>query len=107
MRGTGILLNDDFDLKILPVRDGSGKIVSGVQVGNTLFQNQALILLCHPGEIKEVPQMGAGIEDVLLDNDYLEWRRKIRMQMELDGQQVNSVQFSNTQKLMIDAKYNR
>ncbi len=105
MRGTGILINDEYDLQVTPLRDGTGKIVSGLQVGNTLLQNQGIILICHPGEIKEVPQLGAGIEDILLDNDYLEWRRKIRMQMEMDKQTVSSLQFSKAQKLMIDSKY--
>lgn len=106
MRGTGILLNDSYDLQVVPVRDSSGKIVKGLQKGNTLFQNQALILISHQGEIKEMPQLCAGIEDVILDNDYLEWRRKIRLHMEMDGQRVNNVQFSKAKQLSIDASYN-
>lgn len=105
MRGLGILLDDSFDIKVKPVRDSTGIIVKGMQVGNTLYQNQAIILVCHAGEISEVPQLGVGIEDMLLDNDYLMWRRTIRMNMERDGQRVNNIQFSKTKQLQIDAGY--
>ncbi len=106
MRGRAILINDDYEVKVSAVRNSSGKIVSGVQVGKTLYQNQALILLAKKGAYKEQPAMGVGIEGVLLDNDYLEWRRKIRLQLELDGQKVNEIKFSAVHKLVIDADYN-
>lgn len=105
MKGTGILLNDTYALQIVPKRDASGRITQGLQIGNTLYQNQALILLFHPGEIKLSPLVGVGIEDMLNDQDYLPWRRKIRQQMELDGQQVKDVSFSSDHKLNIDAGY--
>lgn len=105
MRGIGILLNDEYDLQVKPVRDATGKIVSGLQVGNTLYQNQAVILICHSGEITEMPQLGVGIEDMLLDNDYLMWKRSIRLNMEMDLQKVNDVIFSKDKKLKIEASY--
>lgn len=105
MRGTGILLDDTMDMKVKPVRDSTGKIVSGLQVGNTLYQNQALILMFRPGEITEAPTLGVGIEDMMLDNDYILWRRNIRENMERDGQKVNDVQFSKNKRLQIDAHY--
>lgn len=105
MRGRGIALNADFDLDILPQRDAFGKITGGLQLAATLPQNQACILAMQPGELKEVPFLGVGIDDMLLDNDWLKWRRKIRMNMELDGQQIDDVKLVNG-KLTIDAKYN-
>lgn len=105
MRGTGILINDNYDVIVAPLRDSTGKIVSGLQVGKTLVQNQGLILIGTPGEVKEAPQLGVCIEGMLLDNDYLEWRRKIRMNMEMDGQRVKTIQFGQQQKLFIDAHY--
>lgn len=104
MRGIGIQLTNDFDLDVLPVRGADGKIQSGFRLAETLPQNQAVILTCHAGEIKEVPYLGVGISDIVLDNDWLSWRRKIRMQMELDRQQVKEVKLING-KLIIDAKY--
>lgn len=105
MRGTGILLDDNFDLQVQILRDANGKIMQGLVIGETLLQNQAMILISHPGEIKEAPWMGCGIEDLLMDNDYLLWRQKIRSQMELDQQKVQSVQFAKNLKLQIDASY--
>ena len=104
MRGIGISLDKNFDLDILPVRGADGKIKSGLHLAETLPQNQAVILAVQPGEIKEVPYLGVGIEDMLLDNDWLTWRRKIRMNMELDGQKVKVVELKKD-KLGIDATY--
>jgi len=107
MRGTGFLLNDDFELKVQPERDATGKIVSGVLIGKTINQNTGLILISRKGEFKQEPVLGVGIEDILLDNDYLEWRRKIRINLELDEQRVNDIKFSSVDNLFIDADYNR
>lgn len=104
MRGIGISLDKNFDLDILPVRGADGKIKSGLHLAETLPQNQAIILAIQPGEIKDMPVLGVGIEDMLLDNDWLAWRRKIRMNMELDEQRVKDVKLQN-EKLSIDAEY--
>jgi len=104
MRGTAIALANDFDLKINTQRGADGKVVKGLILEETLPQNQAIILKMQPGELKEVPYLGCGIDDISLDNDLLEWRRKIRMQLELDGQTVENVKFTNS-KLLIDASY--
>jgi len=104
MRGTAIALGNDFDLKVIPQRGIDGKIIKGLRLEETLPQNQAIILKMQPGELKEVPYLGCGIDDISLDNDLLEWRRKIRMQLELDGQAVKDVKFTDS-KLKIDASY--
>lgn len=105
MKDRGILINDDFELQVSVEKDLSGKIVSGLLIGNTLYQNQALILVAQPGEIKSRPIVGVGIENIINDNDFLSWRRVIRIQMELDGQVVSSVKIGKNQILEIDAKY--
>lgn len=105
MRGTGILLDGNFDLKVNVKKDAAGKIVSGVEVGQTLFQNQAVILLMQPGELKMNPVMGVGFENVILDTDYAGWRQRIRKQMQLDGQKNTVVYFGNNQNLAIDGGY--
>ena len=58
-----------LDLKIQPVRDAQGLIVSGVVIGDTLQQNKAFILLAQPNDFKANPTLGVGIEDILLDSD--------------------------------------
>lgn len=107
MRGTGFLITDDFVLKVQPERDATGKIIKGIMIGSTIDQNTGLILINRKGEFKEAPALGVGIEDVLLDQDYLAWRRIIRMNLELDEQKVNDVKFSSVDNLFIDAEYNR
>ena len=104
MKGVGIQISNDYDLDI-QVSKVNGKVVSGLTVGKTLYQNQALILMMQAGEIKTSPAVGVGLRNILLDDDKALWRRRIRMQMELDGQQVQSVQIGTDNKLKIDASY--
>ncbi|WP_294536913.1 hypothetical protein [uncultured Bacteroides sp.] len=101
---TGIQITSEYDVLISPVRDDDGKIISGMVLGNTLYQNQALIIGAYKGEFKESPYVGAGITDMLLDHDPLAWRTEIREQLELDGQTVDNVVVSNT-GISVDAHY--
>lgn len=105
MRGRGILVSNNYDLQINVKKDAAGKITSGLRIGNTLYQNQALILILQPGELKLNPIVGVGLENIVMDNDYLGWRKKIRQQMELDQQDVRDVSFGRNQQLKIDASY--
>mgnify|MGYP000844441328 FL=1 len=100
----GIQLTNDFAPTISVQRDGSGKIVSGLRVGDALRQNQALILALHKGELKERPSVGCGITDMLLDGDMLYWRSLIREQLEMDGQRVENIKITRT-SILIDAQY--
>lgn len=84
--------------------DAEGKILSGLQVGDILRQNQALILALHKGELKERPSVGCGISDMLLDNDMLYWRNLIREQLEMDKQKINHIKITKT-SIFIDAQY--
>ena len=94
----------DFAPAIKVRRDAQGKITSGLQVGDILRQNQALILALHPGELKERPSVGCGIADMLLDNDMLYWRNLIREQLEMDKQKINHIKITKT-SIFIDAQY--
>jgi hypothetical protein len=107
MKGKGIIIDSEsLDLNILPITDASGKIKSGLQVGDVLHQNQAMILYMHPGEFKESPLTGMGLADITYDNDILLWKYKLKQQLELDGQAVNEITFNNINQLVIDAAYN-
>ena len=97
-------LDKDYDLDMKITRDAEGKILSGVAIGDTLAQNQALIIGCHQGEFKEQPAVGVGISDMLLDHDPLAWRTVIREQLEMDGQTVDEVAVTN-RGIKIKAKY--
>ncbi len=85
-------------------RDSLGLIQRGLTIGDTLNQNQAIILAMHQGELKEYPMMGVGISDMLLDNDPLYWRTRIKEQLEMDGEKVDCVKVSRT-SIQIEAKY--
>lgn len=94
----------DFDIKIDIKKGLDGKITSGLEVGDILRQNQALILVMHKGELKENPSVGVGISDIINDHQLDKWRAEIREQLEMDGQKVNSVKFDNY-GLTIEAEY--
>lgn len=89
----GIQLTD-FTPAIRVRRDEQGKITSGLRVGDTLRQNQALILALNKGELKERPSVGCGIADMLMDHDPLYWRTLIREQLEMDRQKVNNIRIT-------------
>lgn len=55
----GILLNSNFDLSLKVVRDASGLITSGLQIGNTIDQDAAIVLTSQQGDIKEDLLLGA------------------------------------------------
>lgn len=110
-KGKGIQLNDNndsgelLDLKIEPVRDAEGKILSGLVVGPTLEQNKALILISNQGEMKLSPQIGVGIEGAILADDYLEYRHRIRKHFAIDGLKVTKLDLYMNKPFRVDAGY--
>lgn len=99
----GIQLKN-YDLAIDVQKDASGLITSGLMVGDILAQNQAIILNMHPGELKGNPTLGVGIADILLDDDPLKWRIKIRESLELDRQSVKKIEIT-TSSLKLESEY--
>ena len=91
----GILIDSDYQPLI-----SSGEI----QLGEITPQNQAIIIRCHKGELKENPALGVGISDMLLDHDPLYWRVRIREALELDGQSVDEVRIT-TSGINLKASY--
>lgn len=87
-KGRGVRLansNGILDIEISLIKDSNGLILQGMVLGDTTEQNKALILICHEGEIKEYPDFGCGIEDIVNDHDFLLWERKITGMFERDG----------------------
>ena len=107
MKGTGILLDPETsDLKINTARDTQGLIAGGLEIGRTTYQNQAVILQAHKGEFKEYPLLGAGISDILGDDEITAWKREISLQLESDGMTINTVEIDTVKnKVTIDAEY--
>lgn len=107
----GIQLNetneaaDILDIKVDVLRDAQGKIARGIVIGHTLEQNKALILMAHQGEFKFNPDLGVGIEDLLLSEDYLEFRHTIKEQFAKDGLRVTNLDLYPNKPIRIDANY--
>lgn len=100
---TGIQLTD-YDLAVDVRRDADGRITGGLVVGDILYQNQALILAFRKGDLKDDVSVGVGISRMLLDNERLTWQREIQEQLEMDGQQVASVEITD-REIKIKARY--
>lgn len=112
-KGTAIQINDTtsggelFDLRTEVKRDSEGKIVSGLSVGPTTEQNQALILLLKPGECKEYPTLGVAIEDSILDDfgTGLDLRHTIRKNFAVDGLTPTVLEVYDISRIKIESKY--
>ncbi|TWI22205.1 hypothetical protein [Sphingobacterium siyangense] len=111
MKGVGIQFGnlitpeDQLDLKIDIKRDSEGKIVSGLVIGNTVEQNKAVILISYQGEFKSDPDLGVGLEDILLDEDYLKYRHRIREHFAKDDLKVTRLDLYKDKPIIINAEY--
>lgn len=94
----------NYDVAIKPRYDRFGKITSGLVIGDILAQNQAVILTMHKGELKERPELGVGIDGMLLDDNPLYWRTVIREQLELDNQKVEEIKITPN-NIIINSTY--
>lgn len=83
------------------------KIENGhIAIGETLPQNEFLLLVMNKGELKEDPLVGVGISDMLNDNDILGWKRKIRDGLKADGMKVEQISISSDGRIKkLEAKY--
>lgn len=100
----GIQLTSDLELATNVVRDSTGLIVSGLVVGDTLYQNQYLILQAQKGEFKENPTLGVCINDMANDDDLNEWKKSIREEFAKDGLKVNTLSIT-TSGMEVKADY--
>jgi hypothetical protein len=90
---TDILLDEDNDLKIV-----NGDFV----IGPSDMQHVEHILVAHPGEYKEHPQVGIGIERYLKSTGQQQnLKREIRIQLAFDGYQNPDIELSENLKLKI------
>jgi len=103
-KNIGILLDENFDLKVNVQRDGNGLIISDLEIGDTTYQNQKLLLLSNKGEIKEFPTAGVGVQNYLEDNSSEELAREIRKEFSDDGMVISKI-YINIPSLEIEAKY--
>ena len=91
-----ILLNTDGDLDI-----SNGDFLTG----ESTLQNQALILIAHQGEFKQTPEIGVGIQDLLLSDELLEYRHRIRNHFTMDKLRIKELELYEIGNLKINASY--
>lgn len=86
----GILLTDSYELDIKVVRDASGLIVSGLQVGNIDHQRVKMIVEAQKGEFKEFPTLGFGVQSYLKSPTTVQQRFVTELQKELKTDDINA-----------------
>ncbi|QSW90698.1 hypothetical protein J0383_07780 [Flavobacterium endoglycinae] len=88
---TGIKVDQDFNLIIDVVRDSTGKITSGLVLGNIDYQRCHMITIAQKGDLKGSPTLGFGIENymrgVVIDNNQ---KFKTELQKELKADGINA-----------------
>lgn len=77
---TDILLDENMDVQ---VKDGD------FVLGESLEQNQKVIIMAEKGEIKSSPLLGVGVNSFLDDDEPDELLREIRKNLRADGQKVS------------------
>lgn len=92
------LIQDNSGAVDIELSDGS------MAVDEVTEQNQYLLLKTHPGEWKEHPIVGVGIDDLVNDHDLDKWKRAISEALEQDGQMIEKLELT-TDKLNIIARY--
>lgn len=97
MKVFDLLLNDVEDLDIQ-----GGDLV----VGESTRQNQKLILQSNPGEWRGAPQVGVGIQSMILgDAPTAAITSEIQAQVEMDGMLVESLTLATGGALDLAAYY--
>jgi hypothetical protein len=102
-KNRSILLNQDYDADI-KVQRVDGLITEGLHLGDVTDQNAAIIIKMQPGELKSQPTVGVGIDNLLLDHDYLLYKHLIRQQLTAEGMRVNRLDIDN-QNVEINVDY--
>lgn len=98
----GIIVNDDVLISVQ--RDSVGTILSGIEIGDTLVQNQQMLLITERGELKHDPLVGVGAASYILDDDQDALIADICTQFRTDGMTVTSVT-SDSGVVKIKAEY--
>lgn len=97
MNVSDLLLNEDNDLDIQ-----GGDFV----VGESTQQHQQLILMANPGDFRAAPQVGVGIQQLILDDaPTAAIVSEIQAQMEADGMQVEYINLAAGGALSLASYY--
>lgn len=91
------------------IQDRNGNVdlelaAGAIALGDVAEQNQWLLLATHPGEWKEHPLAGIGIDGMLSDHETAAWKRAIGQALEEDGQTIDQLTVKDG-KITIKAHY--
>lgn len=95
----GIQLDNNFSPKL----HGTA-LCKSLTLGETTEQNQAIILKMHPGESKENPTLGVGLDSYTNDEDVNFLRYAIRQNFKQDHLVINEMKINNGE-IDINATY--
>jgi hypothetical protein len=102
MKNIGILIDPQSgQLFASPTDD----VNFSLAIGDVTWQNAAFIFTAHPGDYKELPTVGIGIDDLPLDNNLDLWRREIRRQLESEGFSLDTFDISPDKSLNLQLHY--
>ena len=90
-----LLLTDTGELEI-----SNGDFVAGENYN----QQQAMLLVAQEGEFKMTPTIGVGIGDLLLSEELLEYRHKIRDHFKRDNLKIKNLELYEIGKLKIESE---
>ena len=68
-------------------------------------QHQEHILVAYKGEFKQYPELGAGITQMIDDDDNIGLLIELKKNLEYDGMKVNNIKFEDNGILNIDGNY--
>lgn len=77
---------------------------SDLVLGESTVQHQHLLLVTHPGEWKQSPLAGVGLDYWLNEERSGDMTAEVRRQFKADGMMVNSIGYEQG-RLKIDAVY--
>lgn len=92
----GIQLNEEGDIAV------AGGTMS---MGDTLAQNEYLLIISQPGDLKEEPLLGAGIADMVAETDPSAMKRRIRDALKADGMDVRTLEMDGGTIKRLEASY--
>lgn len=74
-------------------------------IGESDNQHQLDIITAAKGEFKEFPEIGVGINEMLSDDDFVEFLIEAKKNLEYDGMKINNIEFTADGSLNIDGNY--
>ena len=104
MIGTGLLLDENLDLMVQDESSDPEEKDFHLVIGDCSQQHQHLILITQPGEWKDAPALGLGLENWLNNERPGSLEVATKRQLDAHGFTVNQVTIQNGE-LLIDAYY--